>query len=61
MHGILPMIRQTGKRLFIENSKNSASNNAEMLNKFKAVSNHNGGVLLGVCGGRNFWMGKKRD
>ncbi len=54
MHGILVVIKQTGKKLFIEDSKNSASQNAEMLSNYKDASNHNGGVLLGVCGGRNF-------
>ena len=38
---------------FIENSKKSASDNADMLAEFKACSSKNGAVLLGVCGGRN--------
>jgi len=53
MNGILTMVKQTGKRLFIESPKNSASDNAHILSQFKLASKHNGGVLLGVAGGRN--------
>ncbi|TKJ18044.1 MAG: hypothetical protein CEE43_19010 [Promethearchaeota archaeon Loki_b32] len=47
------MVNKYGKELFIENSQKSASDNADMLDEFKACSNKQGAVLLGVCGGRN--------
>ena len=55
MNGIIPMVQSSGKKLFIENSRNSASDNANLLAKFKAMSRlpKKGAVLLGVCGGRN--------
>ena len=55
MNGIIPMIQGTGKKLFIEDTRNSASDNAKLLDKFKLRSRspYKGAVLLGVCGGRN--------
>jgi len=55
MNGIIPMIQGTGKKLFIEDTRNSASDNANLLNKYKLRSRspYKGAVLLGVCGGRN--------
>ena len=50
---IASMVKKYDKKLFIENSQKSASDNADMLDEFKACSNKNGAVLLGVCGGRN--------
>ena len=49
------MIQSSGKKLFLENSRNSASENANLLEKFKSMSHppKKGAVLLGVCGGRN--------
>lgn len=47
------MVKKYDKKLFIENSQKSASENADMLDEFKAYSNKNGAVLLGVSGGRN--------
>ncbi|MHA2339846.1 MAG: hypothetical protein ACXACX_21255 [Candidatus Hodarchaeales archaeon] len=37
-NGIFPMIRETGKRLFMENPRRSASKNSDMLRNFKTVS-----------------------
>ena len=55
MNSIIPMVQSSGKKLFIENSRNSASDNASLLEKFKKMSYppKKGAVLLGVCGGRN--------
>lgn len=54
MNNVFPsMIEKYNKRLFIEKPQNSASENSEMLDQFKACSKKNGAVLLGVCGGRN--------
>ena len=55
MNGIIPMVQSSGKKLYVENSGNSASENAKLLKTFKAMSYppKKGAVLLGVCGGRN--------
>ncbi len=54
-YGIIPVISNSGKELFMEKPGLSASKNAAMLKKFKSLSKKtdNGAVLLGVCGGRN--------
>ncbi len=52
-NGILDLIRFSNKEVFIENAKNSASENAMLIESFKASSKRRGAVLLGVCGGRN--------
>ena len=51
MHGITAAIKN--KKLFVERSSLTASENASLLKNFKNQSNKNGAVLLGVCGGRN--------
>jgi len=53
MNGLADRIRKTGKKLFVEDSRLSASENATMLEDFKSLSKRQGAVLLGVCGGRN--------
>ena len=54
-HGIEPMVKKNGKQLFIEEPGLSASDNALLVETFKSYAKkpYNGGVLLGVCGGRN--------
>jgi DNA excision repair protein ERCC-2 len=52
-NGLSDIIRFSGKELFIEDSANSASDNAILVNNFKNASNRRGAVLLGVAGGRN--------
>ncbi|TXT58227.1 MAG: ATP-dependent DNA helicase [Promethearchaeota archaeon] len=49
------IVEKFNKKLFIESSDHSASENAYMVDDFKSMAqNQNGGgVLLGVCGGRN--------
>ncbi|MHA1229264.1 MAG: helicase C-terminal domain-containing protein [Candidatus Helarchaeota archaeon] len=44
---------QTNKRIFIENPKMKSAENDEMIRHFKEASQKDGGILLGVCGGRN--------
>ena len=51
MHGITAAIKT--KKLFVERSSLTASENALLLKNFKSQSKKNGAVLLGVCGGRN--------
>ncbi|TXT59156.1 MAG: ATP-dependent DNA helicase [Promethearchaeota archaeon] len=53
MNGLADRIRKAGKQLFVEDSRLSASENATMVEDFKSLSKRKGGVLLGVCGGRN--------
>ncbi|TFG06727.1 MAG: hypothetical protein EU539_06860 [Promethearchaeota archaeon] len=49
------IVQNNDKKLFIEQSGLSASENALLVNDFKSMASDqgNGGVLLGVCGGRN--------
>lgn len=49
------VIRKANKKLFVEEAGNSASENAYMVEDFKSMADNpsGGGVLLGVCGGRN--------
>jgi DNA excision repair protein ERCC-2 len=53
--GIEPIISKYDKKLFIEESSLTASENALMVQDFKSYAKkpYNGAVLLGVCGGRN--------
>lgn len=51
--GLSDIVRFAGKKLYIENSEHSASENAEMIQNYKADSEKSGAVLLGVSGGRN--------
>ena len=53
--GINSIVKKCKKQLFIEDPSLSASENALMVNNFKAMALNEdmGGVLLGVCGGRN--------
>ena len=54
-NGIESIIKKYGKKVFYESSELKASENALMLEDFKSVSSpqYQGGVLIGVCGGRN--------
>ncbi|MHA1338499.1 MAG: helicase C-terminal domain-containing protein [Promethearchaeota archaeon] len=52
-NGLKEVINFGGKKLFIEDPNNLATDNAEMIKDFKAESKRGGAVLLGVCGGRN--------
>jgi len=52
-NGLLDLIRLSGKEVFIEDADNSASDNAKMIESYKAAASRRGAVLLGVCGGRN--------
>lgn len=49
------VVRKNNKTLFVEEPGLSASENAYMIKDFKSLANssNKGGVLLGVCGGRN--------
>lgn len=52
-NGIEPVVKKNKKKLFIEELGTSASENALLLQDFKSMALDGGGVLLGVCGGRN--------
>jgi len=52
-NGIEPIVQKNDKKLFIEEPSLSASENAALVDDFKSMSSNGGGVLLGVCGGRN--------
>ncbi|MHA1110484.1 MAG: helicase C-terminal domain-containing protein [Promethearchaeota archaeon] len=52
-NGLLDLVRFSNKDVFIEDAKNSASENAMLVDSFKSSSKKRGAVLLGVCGGRN--------
>ncbi|MBD3340784.1 MAG: DNA repair helicase, partial [Candidatus Lokiarchaeota archaeon] len=54
MYGIVEAARKARKKLFIEQSGLSASENSLLLEDYKSCGKEeNGAVLLGVCGGRN--------
>ena len=54
-YGIEKMLLRYKDNIFIEESGNNASENALLLEDFKSMAtrSNKGGVLLGVCGGRN--------
>jgi len=52
-NGIEIITKGNNKKLFIEESGLSASENATLVDDFKSMASNNGAVLLGVCGGRN--------
>lgn len=54
-NGLELIVKKNNKKLFLEESGLSASENASMVEDFKSMSQppNNGAVLLGVCGGRN--------
>lgn len=52
-NGIELAVRKSKKKLFVEKMGLSASENNLMLEDFKSMASNQGGVLLGVCGGRN--------
>ena len=54
-NGLENIVEKNKKKLFIEKPGLSASENALLVDDFKsmATGENNGGVLLGVCGGRN--------
>ncbi|MFX1306165.1 MAG: helicase C-terminal domain-containing protein [Promethearchaeota archaeon] len=52
-NGIETITIKNKKKLFIEESGLSASENALLVDEFKSMASNGGAVLLGVCGGRN--------
>ncbi|MFX1377501.1 MAG: helicase C-terminal domain-containing protein [Promethearchaeota archaeon] len=52
-NGLENIIIKNKKKLFIEESGLSASENALLVDDFKNMASNGGAVLLGVCGGRN--------
>ncbi len=54
-HNIESIVKKSNKKLFAEESGSTASENALLIENFKSMANDlgGGGVLLGVCGGRN--------
>jgi len=52
-NGLENIITKNKKKLFIEESGLSASENALLVDDFKNMASNGGAVLLGVCGGRN--------
>ncbi len=54
-HGIESIVQKHDKKLFVEEPGLSATENALLLDNFKSMAKppNKGGVLLGVCGGRN--------
>ncbi len=52
-NGIESIVRKNKKKLFIEEVGSSATENTLMVEDFKSMALNGGGVLLGVCGGRN--------
>ncbi|MHA1506925.1 MAG: ATP-dependent DNA helicase [Candidatus Asgardarchaeia archaeon] len=51
--GLKEVVSKSGKSLFVESADASSIENDEMIKRFKKASKKNGGVLLGVMGGRN--------
>ena len=51
--GIKEIVKFSGKKIYIEESGKTASDNSEMIESYKADSKSTGAVLLGVSGGRN--------
>ncbi|MFX0021637.1 MAG: helicase C-terminal domain-containing protein [Candidatus Hermodarchaeota archaeon] len=52
-NGLVDVVEKNNKKLFIEEPGLSASENAILVDDFKSMASNGGGVLLGVCGGRN--------
>jgi DNA excision repair protein ERCC-2 len=52
-NGISSIVKNSRKKLFIEEPGLSASENNAMVDEFKSLASDGGAVLLGVCGGRN--------
>jgi DNA excision repair protein ERCC-2 len=52
-NGFERMVKSTKKSFFCESPKMSAGENDILIEQYKAKSTDLGGVLLGVCGGRN--------
>ncbi|MHA1267222.1 MAG: helicase C-terminal domain-containing protein [Candidatus Helarchaeota archaeon] len=52
-NGIIDKLKKTGKKIFAERKNLSSSLNDQMIAQFKRSAEKTGGVLLGVCGGRN--------
>ncbi|MEJ2250371.1 MAG: helicase C-terminal domain-containing protein [Candidatus Lokiarchaeota archaeon] len=53
MYGIIETVKKSGKKVFMERSGLSASENALLIEDYKSCGKGKGAVLLGVCGGRN--------
>ncbi len=51
--GLPAVVERCHKDLFSERPGMSSTDNHEMIQRYKQVSLRNGGVLVGVCGGRN--------
>jgi DNA excision repair protein ERCC-2 len=47
------LVKSSGKKCFREDSSLNATDNDIMIEQFKDASKTTGGVLIGVCGGRN--------
>jgi DNA excision repair protein ERCC-2 len=52
-NGMKSELKSTGKELFFEQKDMSSNENERMIAKFKACAQRKGGILMGVCGGRN--------
>ncbi|MFX1389476.1 MAG: helicase C-terminal domain-containing protein [Promethearchaeota archaeon] len=53
LNGIETVIKDNNKKLYIEETGLTASENASLVDDFKSMASDGGAVLLGVCGGRN--------
>ncbi|MFX1573029.1 MAG: helicase C-terminal domain-containing protein [Promethearchaeota archaeon] len=52
-NGIETVIENNKKKIYVEESGFSATENALLVDNFKKMASNGGAVLLGVCGGRN--------
>jgi DNA excision repair protein ERCC-2 len=54
-NGLIKQFKSAGieKQIFFEEKNQNSAHNDRMIAKFKLSAEKNGGVLLGVCGGRN--------
>lgn len=52
-NGLVKALKRTGKEIFHEQQNVSSESNDQMVARFKRCADKNGGVLIGVCGGRN--------
>ncbi|MDD1776773.1 MAG: ATP-dependent DNA helicase [Candidatus Helarchaeota archaeon] len=52
-NGIRNELKSTDKELFFEQKDMSSNENERMIAKFKSCAHGKGGILMGVCGGRN--------
>lgn len=52
-HGIEKVAENQNRKIFIEKPGMTASENAYLIEDYKATASNGGAILLGVCGGRN--------